>query len=189
MSSTRQCCAGDHEQQLSDWAALPVQLLRQAFESQNNGLDNCAAACVCTSWKAAVNSSFVKVLHLHISSGSSLSSSLMQWRAYLAAQSSIGELNMTAGDSSRHALPLHVCDDVTNLTHLSVTISTPKRASCIFICIADAAAVKFCASACAHKLVTLQLTIALLYDVLHLHNNSEVLLSSIFKQWGTCLAA
>ena len=88
----------------SDWAALPSQLLRVAFELQSNALDNCAAACACKSWHAAVNSSFVSALHLHIHHQDSLPSCLAQWRAYLAARSSIGELKLSAGDTVCHAM-------------------------------------------------------------------------------------
>ena len=85
--------------QPSDWAALPVQLLIDAFEFQGYALDNCAAACVCKSWQAAVNSSFVSTLHLHMHDSFSWSSSLVQWHAFLNARSSIGELKLTAGDT------------------------------------------------------------------------------------------
>lgn len=80
------------------------QVLRDAFELQSYALVNCAAACVCKNWQDAVNSSFVRVLHLHIHNRSSLPSTVAQWGAFLAARSSIGELKLTAGDVVLHAL-------------------------------------------------------------------------------------
>lgn len=50
----------------SDWAAFPFQVLIAAFELQSNALDNPAAACVCTKWKAAASSCVVSMLHLHV---------------------------------------------------------------------------------------------------------------------------
>ena len=90
-----------------------LQVSRDAFELQNNALDNCAAACVCKSWQTAVNSSFVSVLHLHIHDGPSLHSCLAHWCAYLAARTSIGELKLTAGDMVEHAVQSGVVKHLT----------------------------------------------------------------------------
>ena len=97
-----QYAAGAQKGHPSDWAALPLQLLIRAFELQSNALDNCAAACVCKSWQAAANGSVIRVLHLHINRCPSVSSRLEQWCAYLATRSSIGELQLTAGDAAKY---------------------------------------------------------------------------------------
>ena len=94
-----QFSVGTHMAPRSDWAALPSQLLADAFELQSNALDNCAAACVCRSWQSVVKSSFVSTLHLHVHGRAAMPSCLAQWRALLAARSSIGELKLTAGDT------------------------------------------------------------------------------------------
>ena len=84
------------ERRPSDWTALPVQILKDTFELQHNSLDNCAAACVCKEWQAAVENSLVSALHLYKDSPSSLSTDAQHWSAYLAARSAITELKLSA---------------------------------------------------------------------------------------------
>ena len=84
-------------QEQTNWADLPEQLLRHTFESQHNALDNCAAACACKSWRAAVNSSHIQSLHLH---SDDLSQS-WQTSSFFKSRCSLGELKLTAGHCSK----------------------------------------------------------------------------------------
>ena len=93
---------GTDFRQRSDWAALPSQFFRDAFELQSYALDNCAAACVCKSWQAAVHGSCISALHLHTHSRALLPSSIAHWGAFLAARTCIGELKLAAGDITGH---------------------------------------------------------------------------------------
>ena len=78
---------------------LPYPTSRNCLELQRNALDNCASACACKARCLAVNSSTIKVLHLHmdtVASASSVMSKLEHWSACLAARSNIKELKMSA---------------------------------------------------------------------------------------------
>jgi len=66
------------------------------FEEQHKALDNCAAACTCTTWRAAVNSSHISSLHLHADQAPYGS----RWKHFLASRRSFGHLRLTAGDKS-----------------------------------------------------------------------------------------
>jgi len=46
--------AGACQNQPFDWASLPLQVSKDAFEFQSKALDNCAAACACKDWQAAL---------------------------------------------------------------------------------------------------------------------------------------
>ncbi len=66
------------------------------FEQQHNALDNCAAACTCATWRRAVNSSHISLLHLHADQAPYGN----HWRYFLASRRSFGYLRLTAGDKS-----------------------------------------------------------------------------------------
>ncbi len=82
--------------QSPDWSCLAEQLLVHIFEQQHNALDNCAAACTCTTWRAAVNSSHISSLHLHADQAPYGS----HWKHFFASRRSFGHLRLTAGDKS-----------------------------------------------------------------------------------------
>ncbi len=77
------------------WSCLAEQLLVHIFEEQHKALD-CAAACTCTTWRAAVNSSHISSLHLHADQAPYGS----RWKHFLASRRSFGHLRLTAGDKS-----------------------------------------------------------------------------------------
>ncbi len=79
-----------------DWSSLADQLLVHIFEQQHNALDNCAAACTCTTWRLAVNSSHISSLHLHADQAPYGS----HWRHFFASRRSFGHLRLIAGDKS-----------------------------------------------------------------------------------------
>ena len=102
--------AGRYTGQPSGWAAIPSHLLKDAFEMQSNPLDNCAAACVCKHWQAAVNNSFIGALHLDMGSSHSPEDNLGRRSAFLRARSTIGRLTLqlaTAPGSARSWLVTH----------------------------------------------------------------------------------
>ncbi len=66
------------------------------FEQKHNALDNCAAACTCTTWRTAVNSSHLSSLHLH--ADQALHGG--QWKHFFASRRSFGHLRLTAGNES-----------------------------------------------------------------------------------------
>ena len=76
----------------ADWSDLSSQLLTKIFELQHNALDNCAAACICASWRCAVNSSHISFLHLH----AERSFSYKHWSNFLLSKPSVGTLRLTA---------------------------------------------------------------------------------------------
>ena len=82
------------QQNSPDWSCLAEQLLVHNFEQQHNALDNCAAACTCTTWRTAVNSSHISSLHLHADQAPYGS----QRELFLASRYSFGHLRLTAGD-------------------------------------------------------------------------------------------
>ena len=49
----------------SNWSAIPPEVLQRAFELQQNGLANCAAARSCITWRDVARRSHVNSLHLH----------------------------------------------------------------------------------------------------------------------------
>lgn len=51
--------------QQSAWAVMKPHVLSLICQAQHNALDNCAAACGCVNWRAAVQSSPISMLHLH----------------------------------------------------------------------------------------------------------------------------
>jgi len=79
-----------------DWSSLADQLLVHIFEQQHNALDNCAAACTCTTWRLAVNSSHISSLHLHADQAPYGS----HWRHFFALRRSFGHLRLAAGNKS-----------------------------------------------------------------------------------------
>jgi len=72
------------------WAALPVEVLRRAFELQPNGLATCAAAATCAAWHEAAKASSVNSLYLYGDSDDHERS----WQSLLAARSSISTLKL-----------------------------------------------------------------------------------------------
>ncbi len=79
-----------------DWSCLAEQLLVHIFEEQHNALDNCAAACACTTWRTAVNSSHIPSLHLHANQAPYGS----HWKHFFTSRHSFGHLRLTAGNKS-----------------------------------------------------------------------------------------
>ncbi len=77
-----------------DWSSLADQLLVHIFEQQHNALDNCAAACTCTTWRTAVNSSHIPSLHLHADQAPYGS----HWKHFFVSRCSFGHLRLTAGN-------------------------------------------------------------------------------------------
>ena len=75
----------------NDWSGLSPQLLTEIFELQHNALDNCAAACVSSSWRTAVNSSRIIALHLH----ADFPSYNRNWRGFFTSRKSCGHLKLT----------------------------------------------------------------------------------------------
>ena len=75
-----------------EWSCLSTQLLISIFELQHNALDNCAAACVCSNWHTAVNSSHISSLHLH----ANCSSFNRQWCSFFSSRLSFGHLKLTS---------------------------------------------------------------------------------------------
>ncbi len=88
--------AGDAKRQPSEWASLPAQILGLAFEVQPQALDNCAAACSCKTWQAAVRCTLVKNLHLHASKPSEAE----QWKSFLSSRTFVDKLQLTGAVSS-----------------------------------------------------------------------------------------
>ena len=74
------------------WSCLSIHLLIKMFEHQHNALDNCAAACVCSTWCIAVNSSHISSLHLH----AICPSFNRHWRSFFSSRLSIGHLKLTS---------------------------------------------------------------------------------------------
>ena len=74
------------------WSCLSTHLLINIFELQHNALDNCAAACVCSTWRTAVNSSHISSLHLH----AVWPSFNRHWRSFFSSRVSIGHLKLTS---------------------------------------------------------------------------------------------
>ncbi len=109
-----------------DWSNMSSQVLSSVFEAQRNALDNCAAACVWASWRAAVQDSHISTLHLHALT----SFDYEHWQTFLQARPSVCHLKLTSsfwkgataddyrpqsseanGQSCFSALPL-VCDSL-----------------------------------------------------------------------------
>ena len=83
--------------QLSDWGALPSQLLKHAFEMQERPLDNCAAACACKVWRTVANAAHIGTLQLRAQHACQAK----VWKAFLRTRSStIGHLELIG---NRHA--------------------------------------------------------------------------------------
>ncbi len=80
----------------TDWSGLAEQLLVHIFEQQHNALDNCAAACTCTTWRTAVNSSHISSLHLRADQAPYGS----HWKHFFASRRFFGHLRLTAGGKS-----------------------------------------------------------------------------------------
>lgn len=74
------------------WSCLSTHLLINIFELQHSALDNCAAACVCSTWRTAVNSSHISSLHLY----AIWPSYNRHWRSFFSSRLSIGHLKLTA---------------------------------------------------------------------------------------------
>ncbi len=74
----------------SNWSAVPVEVLRRAFELQRNGLANCGAAAACIAWRDVARGSRVNSLYLHADSDHQE----LFWRHLLAARSSIDSLKL-----------------------------------------------------------------------------------------------
>lgn len=73
-----------------NWAALPVEVLRRAFELQPNGWATCAAAVTCATWHEVVKSSRVNDLYLYADTDQQERS----WQSLLASRSAIGTLKL-----------------------------------------------------------------------------------------------
>ena len=80
----------DHQQ--SDWASVLQQVLSLIFQAQHNALDNCAAACVCVSWRDIVHSTHINVLHLHARDVQHHK----YWRKFLRSRSTFSHLKLTS---------------------------------------------------------------------------------------------
>ncbi len=78
--------------EVADWSALPQHLLSNVFEQRRNALNNCAAACACTSWRAAINNTHIYSLHLH----EDHSTDKLHWTSFLQAKASIGTMKLTS---------------------------------------------------------------------------------------------
>jgi len=78
--------------QQPEWSNMPSEVLSNIFEAQRNALDNCAAACVCASWRAAVQDSHISSLHLHAIK----KFDHKHWQSFLHARQSISYLKLTS---------------------------------------------------------------------------------------------
>ena len=88
--TARNVVQGLKMQKETAWAALPMEVLRRAFERQPNGLATCAAAATCAAWHEAVKTSCVNSLYLHGDSDDQERT----WQSLLAARSSISTLKL-----------------------------------------------------------------------------------------------
>ena len=77
--------------QQSDWSDVEPHALSLILDVQHNGLDNCAAACVCASWRAAVRSAHISTLHLHANHPQHHK----HWKKFLQSRS-FGSLKLTS---------------------------------------------------------------------------------------------
>ncbi len=84
----------------ADWPSMSRQLLTHIFEQQHNALDNCAAACVCSSWHSAVNHSHISSLHLHANNRHCN----RHWASFLGSRRSLGKLVMTVSQEIAQGL-------------------------------------------------------------------------------------
>ncbi|KAL3161356.1 hypothetical protein ABBQ32_14125 [Trebouxia sp. C0010 RCD-2024] len=99
---------GSQQSCSSDWPDLPAPLLQTAFRSQLNPLDNCAAACTCRAWRAAVSSVPIAELHLHLRLEghwrcyeTTLATRIRQWSSFLASRRPLRHLKLTT-DKEHH---------------------------------------------------------------------------------------
>lgn len=67
----------------SDWPNLSEPLLEAVIEAHGHVQDNCAAACACKAWRAAISSFHIPTLSLHATS----SSQAKLWGPFLSARS------------------------------------------------------------------------------------------------------
>lgn len=69
--------------------------MTKIFETQHTALDNCAAACVCTTWRSAVHNSHISVLHMHADGIQN-----RHWEIFSRSRSSIGLLHLSRQEDS-----------------------------------------------------------------------------------------
>ena len=74
----------------SNWIAIPTEVLQRAFELQQNGLANCAAARSCIAWWDVARRSHVQDLHLHADTDIQE----QFWHRLLAARPSVDTLKL-----------------------------------------------------------------------------------------------
>ena len=72
------------------WNAIPAEILRRAFELQQNGLANCAAARSCVAWREVARNSRVHTLHLRADTDEQE----LFWHRLLAARHSVDTLKL-----------------------------------------------------------------------------------------------
>ena len=75
-----------------DWSNISPELLSSIFETQQNALDNCAAACTCVRWRTVAAETHIKYLHLHADSMSYNS----DWRSLFKGRVSIAHVKLTS---------------------------------------------------------------------------------------------
>ena len=83
------CFAGQMQGE-SNWAAIPAECLRRAFELQQNGLANCAAATTCGAWHEIARGSCINSLYLHADTDKQEQC----WHSLLAGRPSIDSLRL-----------------------------------------------------------------------------------------------
>ena len=74
----------------SNWNAIPTEVLQGAFELQQNGLANCAAARSCIAWRDVARRSHVNSFHLHANTDYQE----QFWHRLLAARPSVDTLKL-----------------------------------------------------------------------------------------------
>ena len=107
-----------------DWSAVSQEILIKISEQQHNALDNCAAACACTSWRLAVNYSHISSLHLHAHDRSFS----QQWQAYLSSKCLVDDLKLTASQACKR----HINEASVSWMRSLPTICTSMHVDCCF---------------------------------------------------------